>query len=211
MYIYIWHFYSFENYAFVHDEEGQSNHDLSTSSAAVSTEERHQKDSFNSEYDLIERECINDDLSTADVLKLQLYEEIVQRFGPDEKFSEMLKEEEQHKNLSLMNSISQEHSPDDVDNELKNAEQRKETIEINIGEDYFSKRKCDMENIATNTNTVDDRPSAAAMPSPSVPGGNNKEDLEFNPIKKVEVLLVSHVPKTHRSSFHSVIIPGDNA
>ena len=46
--------------------------------------------SFSSEYDLVDKEYVNDDLST-DALKLQMYEEIVQRFGPDEQFSEMLR------------------------------------------------------------------------------------------------------------------------
>ena len=39
---------------------------------------------------MVDTEYITDDSST-DVLKLQMYDEIVQRFGPDEQFSEMLR------------------------------------------------------------------------------------------------------------------------
>ena len=45
---------------------------------------------FRSDYDYTNTESTNNDLST-DALKLQMYDEIVQRFGPDPQFSEKLR------------------------------------------------------------------------------------------------------------------------
>ena len=117
---------------------------------------RDTESSFSSEYDLVDREYVNDDLST-DALKLQMYEEIVQRFGPDEQFSEMLR------------------SQGTLDRMMPNNE-------------IFS----------TNTTSPITR-------------NESVESSKFEPKEKVEVLLMSQIPETHRSSFHSLIISPNNS
>ena len=85
-----------------------------------------------------------------------MYDELVQRFGPDEKFSAMLRSQKQE-NFKLGN------------------------------------RTPNMEILPTN-------------PSNHAADNEHKEDLE-----KVEVLLVSQIPETHRSSYHSLIIPHNHS
>ena len=100
------------NLAFVENEIGFNTTDIVESSVAKGNnspqiiERMTSRDrcSFSSEYDLVDTEYANEDLST-DVLKLQLYDELVQRFGPDEEFSEMLRSQG-HKHCTLERIIS---------------------------------------------------------------------------------------------------------
>ena len=156
-------FFSFDNYAFVEDSHNKT--DPSRSSINISDHEkvkdgltsvRRDTGSFDSEYDLIDTDYVNADLST-DVLKLQMYDELVQRFGPDEQFSEMLRSQRpEHLKLG--------HRPSKAD-----------TLPSNI-----------------ITHATDYK---------------HNEGLKFETLEKVEVLLVSQVPETHRSSYQCLIMP----
>ena len=106
-------------------------------------------------------EQLNDDLST-DVLKLQMYDEIVQRFGPDEQFSEMLRSE------GTLNRIKSKNS---------------------------------------NDLTISSNPITSLPPECE----DSIENLMPSKNEKVEVLLMSQIPETHRSSYRSLIISPNNS
>ena len=116
---------------------------------------------FTSEDDMEDTETLNDGLST-DVLKLQMYDEIVQRFGPDEQFSEMLRSE------GTLNRIKSKNSND---------------LTISSNPITSLPPECDdsIENVVPSKN------------------------------EKVEVLLMSQIPETHRSSYRSLIISPNNS
>ena len=116
---------------------------------------------FTSEDDMEDTETLNDGLST-DVLKLQMYDEIVQRFGPDEQFSEMLRSE------GTLNRIKSKNSND---------------LTISSNPITSLPPECDdsIENVVSSKN------------------------------EKVEVLLMSQIPETHRSSYRSLIISPNNS
>ena len=109
-----------------------------------------------SEDELVDTQQVNDDLST-DVLKLQMYDEIVQRFGPDEQFSEMLRSQGTLDRFKTNNNT-----------------------DLSISEHL------------TSPMTLE-----ADVPIEHCTSSSNG---------KVEVLLMSQVPKTHRSSYRSLII-----
>ena len=109
-----------------------------------------------SEDELVDTQQVNDDLST-DVLKLQMYDEIVQRFGPDEQFSEMLRSQ---------GTLDRFKSNNNTD--------------LSISENLTSPMTLESD-----------------IPIEHCTSSNNG---------KVEVLLMSQVPETHRSSYRSLII-----
>ena len=113
---------------------------------------------FTSEDELVNDEHAKDDLST-DVLKLQMYDEIVQRFGPDEQFSEMLRSQ------GTLDRLKSNNSNDRIPSS----------------------------NVSTSEN---DEPV---------------ENVKSSNHGKVEVLLMSQVPETHRSSYRSLIISPNNS
>ena len=98
------------------------------------------------------------DDSSTDVLKLQMYDEIVQRFGPDEQFSKMLRSQ------GTLDRLKSNNSNDLILSSNGSTSENDEAVE-------------------------NDKPS------------NNG---------KVEVLLMSQVPETHRSSYRSLIISPNN-
>ena len=106
-------------------------------------------------------EQLNDGLST-DVLKLQMYDEIVQRFGPDEQFSEMLRSE------GTLNRIKSKNSND----------------------------------LTMSSNPITSLPPECDDSIENVMPGKNEN---------VEVLLMSQIPETHRSSYRSLIISPNNS
>ena len=110
----------------------------------------------------VEDEFVDDghakDDSSTDVLKLQMYDEIVQRFGPDEQFSKMLRSQ------GTLDRLKSNNSNDLVLSSNGSTSENDEAVE-------------------------NDKPS------------NNG---------KVEVLLMSQVPETHRSSYRSLIISPNN-
>ena len=112
---------------------------------------------FTSEDELVDNEHAKDDSST-DVLKLQMYDEIVQRFGPDEQFSKMLRSQ------GTLDRLKSNNSNDLILSSNESTSENDEAVE-------------------------NDKPS------------NNG---------KVEVLLMSQVPETHRSSYRSLIISPNN-
>ena len=116
---------------------------------------------FTSEDEAEDTEQLNDDLST-DVLKLQMYDEIVQRFGPDEQFSEMLRSE------GTLNRIKSKNSSD----------------------------------LTFSSNPITSLPPKCE---------DSIENLMPSKNEKVEVLLMSQIPETHRSSYRSLIISPNNS
>ena len=117
--------------------------------------------SFTSEDEVEDTEQLKDDLST-DALKLQMYDEIVQRFGPDEQFSEMLRSE------GTLNRIKSKNS---------------------------------------NDLTISSNPITSLQSEPN----DSIENVLPSRHEKVEVLLMSQIPETHRSSYHSLIISPNNS
>ena len=117
--------------------------------------------SNSSEEQVVDTEYITDDSST-DVLKLQMYDEIVQRFGPDEQFSEMLRSKGTLDRMKSKNS---------------------------------------------NDLTISSIPTTSSSPERE----DQVEDITPPNNGKVEVLLMSQIPETHRSSYRSLIISPNNS
>ena len=142
----------------------------------------------------IDTEYVEKGIST-DCLKLQLYDELVQSFGPDETFSEMIKLREQS-NTNIANAKAPAFE------ELKDANKALERIEVISSDEHFSKQKMSqVQNYPVKSGHPGENSCTISRPN------EHQESLEKQPEKKVDVLLESHVPLTYRSSYHSFIMP----
>ena len=193
--------FSFENYAFVQEEKASRWTEISKSPLSSEDENSHAlhhvmkpKEPLDAVVCSIDTEYAEVDIST-DVLKLQLYDELVQSFGPDETFSEMMKLREQC-NTDIANAKVPAYE------ELENANKDPETIEVVNGDEHFSKQKMSQ---LQNNPVKNGHPGENSCTKSRL--NEHKESLELQPEQKVDVLLESHVPLTYRSSYHSFIIP----
>ena len=143
----------FINPAFMEEENFPKKPDIVESH--ITKNGKHEKKEVEDEF--VDDGHAKDDSST-DVLKLQMYDEIVQRFGPDEQFSKMLRSQ------GTLDRLKSNNSNDLILSSNRSTSENDEAVE-------------------------NDKPS------------NNG---------KVEVLLMSQVPETHRSSYRSLIISPNN-
>ena len=153
----------FNNRAFRGDERSNNDQDIVESSVGTEstskeiTDRIRNRDDVNlmSDYDYTDTESTTNDSST-EALKLQMYDEIVQRFGPDPQFSEKLRS---HGTLERSYSKDQ-HFPTNISKEKRS--------------------------------------------------NQNGLDSSIKEFDNVEVLLMSQIPETHRSSYRSLIISPPN-
>ena len=155
------HHFRFVNPGFLEEETYCNKPDIVESHITKNIIQRQASSPSTSEDEVEDTEQLNDGLST-DVLKLQMYDEIVQRFGPDEQFSEMLRSE------GTLNRIKSKNSND----------------------------------LTMSSNPITSLPPECDDSIENVMPAKNEN---------VEVLLMSQIPETHRSSYRSLIISPNNS